>query len=180
MNKSFAKNKILRIFIWILTLMWMGGIFFLSSRPIDLSREDSAWFMEKIGLANSKEEGADTNNLQMMNLQTYIRKQAHLILFAGLAVLFFLSLYGYFGRSEKTALIAFILTTLYGATDEFHQIFSKRGAQVRDILVDARGAVWGLMFMLVIFIIIENSPKLQEILNKIYDIKPKLIKYKNK
>lgn len=173
MSKKISKNIILRIFIWILTFLWMGGIFFLSSRPVDVSREDSAWFMEKIGLANSKEEGADTNNLQMMNLQTYIRKQAHLILFAGLSVLFFLSLYGYFGKSEKTALIAFILTTLYGATDEIHQIFSKRGAQIRDVLVDARGAVWGLMFMLVIFIIIENFPKLQRVLSKIYNFNPK-------
>lgn len=173
MSKKFAKNTILRIFIWIITLLWMGGIFFLSSRPVDLSREDSAWLMEKIGLSSSKEEGIDTNNLQMMSLQTYIRKQAHLILFAGLSVLFFLSLYGYFGKSEKTALIAFILTTLYGATDEIHQIFSNRGAQIRDVIVDARGAVWGLMFMLVIFIIIENSPKLQRILNKIYNLNPK-------
>lgn len=176
MSKIFTKNMILRIFIWVITILWMSGIFFLSSRPVELSRKDSAWLMEKLNLSESEEEGTDTNNQQMMSIQSYIRKKAHIFLFMGLSMLLFMSLYGYYGKSEKTALISFILTTIYGATDEFHQIFSKRGSQFSDILVDARGAVWGLMFMLVIFIVIENMPKLQSSLNNIYNLNPKNLK----
>ncbi len=173
MSKKFAKNMILRIFIWFITLVWMGGIFFLSSRPVEVSRNDSAWFMEKLGLAESLEEANDISNWQIMNIQIYIRKKAHIFLFFGLSVLIFLSLYGYYGKSEKTALISFILTTLYGASDEIHQIFSKRGASVSDVIVDARGAVWGLMYIIIIFIIIENNPKLEKLLNIIYNTNPK-------
>lgn len=173
MSKSFKKNMILRVITWIMTFVWLGGIFFLSSRPVDVSRGDSAWLMEKLGLVDSVEEAEDTSNQQAMSLQTFIRKKAHICLFAGLSMLIFLSLYGYVGQSEKTALISFILTTIYGATDEFHQIFSNRGAQVSDIIVDARGALWGLMVMLVVFIIIENFPKLYNLIDRIYRLNPK-------
>lgn len=174
MIKHIKKNMILRVCIWILTFIWLLGIFFLSSRPVDVSRQDSAWFMEKLGLTDSLEEGTDINNEEMMGLQQYIRKKAHIILFSILSILIFLSLYGYVGYSAKTALISFSLTTFYGATDEFHQIFSKRGAQIPDIIVDARGAVWGLMFVVTLFIIIENSKNLKANLNKIYNFNTKL------
>lgn len=169
MNIKVNKNMYLRIFIWICLILWLAGIFFLSSRPTDISLKDSAWFMEKLGITNSLEQGLDKDNQQIMNLQQYIRKKAHVILFAVLSILFFLSLYGYAGKSKKTALISFVFTVLYAVTDEIHQIFSKRGAQLRDVIVDARGAVWGLMIILIIFIIIENTPKLQLKLNKIYN-----------
>jgi VanZ family protein len=157
--------------IWLITFAWMGGIYFLSSRPVEVSRQDSAWVMEKLSIAETKETAVDTNNAKMMSMQMYIRKKAHVVLYAGLAILLFLSLYGYVGKSEKTALASLLLTTLYGATDEIHQIFTHRGAQVADVLVDARGAVWGLMCVLVVFVIIENSPKLKVLLNHIYKSK---------
>lgn len=169
MNK-LAKNMILRILIWILTILWMGGIFYMSSRPAELSRQDSAWVMEKLNIAESTEAATDTNNAKMMSLQMYIRKKAHVVLYAGLAVLIFLSLYGYIGKSDKTALASLILTTLYGATDEIHQIFTHRGAQFRDVLVDATGAVWGLMWVVTLFILIENTPKLKAFINRIYNM----------
>ncbi len=164
---------ILRVIIWLMTFIWLGGIFFLSSRPVEVSRGDSAWLMEKLGLVDSIEEAEDLGNQQAMGLQMFIRKKAHIFLFAGLSILIFLSLYGYTGESEKTALISFILTTIYGATDEFHQIFSHRGAQISDVIVDARGALWGLMAMLTIFIIIENCNPLKDWLNKLYNFNPK-------
>jgi VanZ family protein len=168
--KNFPKNKILRVLIWVITLVWMAGIFYMSSRPVEVSRQDSAWVMEKLNIADSKEAANDTNNAKMMNLQTYIRKKAHVVLYAGLAILMFLSLYGYVGKSEKTALASLLLSTLYGATDEFHQIFTHRGAQFPDVLVDARGAVWGLMCIMVVFIIIENSPRVKSLIEPIYQL----------
>jgi VanZ family protein len=134
----------------------MGVIYFFSSRPVEVSRQDSAWVIEKLNISHSQKSAMDVNNADMMNLQGYIRKKAHVFLYAGLAILFFLSLYDYVGEAGKTAFISFALATLYGATDEIHQIFTGRGAQVADVLVDARGAVWGLMCVLIIFIIVEN------------------------
>lgn len=172
MSKLFAKNMILRIVVWLMTVLWMSGIFFLSSRPVDISRADSAWLMEKLGLVDSIEEAEDTTNAQAMSLQTFIRKKAHIFLFSALSMLIFASIYGYFGKVERTAIISWILTTIYGATDEIHQIFSKRGAMVSDVIVDSRGAVWGLMFMIVVFMIIENCSPLYQFIDKLYKLNP--------
>ena len=173
MKKIFRKNMILRVLIWIVTIVWMGGIYFLSDRPVEQSLQDSSKVMEVLNLAPSVEEASDTTNAQMLSIQMYIRKQAHVILYMGLAGLIFLSLYGYFGKSEITALISFVLTILYAASDEIHQIFSNRGAQVRDVIIDARGAVWGIFFALVIFVIIENIPKFREWVDKFYKLEPR-------
>lgn len=173
MKKLFRKNMIFRVLIWIVTIAWMGGIYFLSDRPVEQSLQDSSKVMEVLKLAPSVEEASDTNNAQMLNIQMFVRKQAHVMLYMGLAGLIFLSIYGYFGKSEKTALISFILTTLYGASDEIHQIFSNRGSQVRDVIIDARGAVWGICFALIVFIIIENIPKFREFVDKFYKLEPR-------
>lgn len=173
MKKLFRKNMIFRVLIWIVTIAWMGGIYFLSDRPVEQSLQDSSKVMEVLKLAPSVEEASNTNNVQMLNIQMFVRKQAHVMLYMGLAGLIFLSVYGYFGKSEKTALISFILTTLYGASDEIHQIFSNRGSQVRDVIIDARGAVWGICFALVVFIIIENIPKFGDFVDKFYKLEPR-------
>ena len=47
------------------------------------------------------------------------------------------------------ALFAWLLATLYAATDEFHQSFvPSRGASVEDVMIDATGAFCGLALIL--------------------------------
>lgn len=173
MKKIFRKNMILRVLIWVAAIVWMGGIYYLSDRPVEQSLQDSSRIMEALNLASSVEEASDTTNAQMLSIQMYIRKKAHVVLYMGLAGLLFLSFYGYFGKADKTALISFVLTSLYGASDEIHQIFSNRGAQVRDVIIDARGAVWGLLFAVTVFIVIENVPRLNQWVDKFYKLEPR-------
>ena len=149
--------KYARRCIWILTIVYMGIIFFLSSRSIDQSREDSARLMAAIGIVDSVEDATDVDNSYMMRLQTTVRKHAHFIIFGGLGVLIFLSIYGYAGNAFPTAIKAWALTTFYGATDEFHQIFSNRGASIDDVILNSLGAATTIAIVFVVFFVLEKK-----------------------
>ena len=73
-------------------------------------------------------------------------KPTHSIAYTVLGALIVRALAGGLGpRIEiSTALLGIVLTTAYGATDEFHQMFVPgRYAEVKDLLADAIGAVLG-------------------------------------
>lgn len=68
------------------------------------------------------------------------RKLAHLFMFGVLAILIYIAL------GKKAPQHALILTTLYAATDEFHQTFvlTRQGA-LSDIIIDSIGALSALL-----------------------------------
>ena len=70
-----------------------------------------------------------------------IRKAAHVTEYAVFAALLFLRLES---AGKKRFFTAWGLGTLTGAIDETLQIFSHRGSQVRDVLIDTAGALLGL------------------------------------
>lgn len=163
-------STILRKIIWVLTAAAMILIFWLSSRPVEVSRQDSAWVMETLNMAETQDEATDTSNASMMSIQMMVRKQAHVIMYFGLAGLIYLSIYGYAGKCVRTGIAAWVLTIIYAGTDEIHQIFSHRGAQFSDILIDARGAVAAVAIASVIFFIIEKNQKIFGFVNRFYNL----------
>ncbi|HHW68002.1 MAG: hypothetical protein PWP07_1725 [Epulopiscium sp.] len=160
----------LRKIIWILTILWMAVIFLLSSRPGDLSRKDSAWLLDKTKII-SQEEAMDTDNIEAMSLQMWIRKMAHVIIFGGLCMLFYASFYGYVGKAIKTGIWSWIATVIYGITDEIHQLFVPgRGSQIQDVIRDGKGALIGCLIMVIIFLLIEKVPSINKFINRIYNL----------
>lgn len=78
-----------------------------------------------------------------------MRKTAHVTEYAVLAILIWLALSSKDGvmtnKRLKTFFITLILSTLYAASDELHQLFVlNRTSSLQDILIDACGAVVGL------------------------------------
>lgn len=68
-------------------------------------------------------------------------KGAHTFFFGALALLIYRALRGEGISRKKAAILAVIFTTLYGASDEFHQMFTQgREARARDIFIDGIGA----------------------------------------
>lgn len=105
-----------RIWLWGPVLVTMAAIFAASAQP-DLRPPD--------GITN---------------------EQAHSAGYAGLGALVTRALAGGFGArvSWVRALGAVAITIAYGGTDEWHQSFVPgREADLRDVLVDALGAVAG-------------------------------------
>ena len=78
----------------------------------------------------------------------WIRKAAHITEFAAFAAVLFLRLES---GGKKRFFTAWGLAALTGAIDETIQIFSHRGSQVKDVVIDTGGALLGLGVVLLIF-----------------------------
>jgi VanZ family protein len=77
-------------------------------------------------------------------------KGAHALLYAGLGVLVARALAGGWRRpmTPRAALVAVLICTVYGITDELHQRFvPTRDADVLDVAADAAGAIAAVMVM---------------------------------
>jgi VanZ family protein len=75
-------------------------------------------------------------------------KQSHSLAYTLLGVLMVRGLSGGLGArvSPRTALLGILLTTLYGASDEFHQMFVVgRSAEMYDLYADASGGAIGAL-----------------------------------
>lgn len=114
------------VWYWLPPLVWMGMIFYLSDQP-DLPGAPKAW------------------------LDTLLKKGAHFGVYALLAFWWWRALKSIQGvsqpgRTDKIVLLlAFLISVLYGVSDEFHQSFVPgRQPSPLDVLVDAAGAAAAL------------------------------------
>jgi len=93
-------------------------------------------------------------------------KSAHVFFFGVLSVILYRALRGEGLSRKKAAIWAVVLTTLYGASDEFHQMFTQgREARVRDVFIDGIGA--GLVIYLIYRFLPRFPKKIQEFLLKL-------------
>lgn len=157
---------------WILTLLCMAFIFYMSSRSIEASRLDSARLMAAINLVGQEDDALAIDDWNMFQLHNTVRKYAHIVIYAGLCVLYFISLYGYFGKISVTGGIAVLLTAFYGATDEIHQVFTHRGAAPKDVMIDTLGGLAGVIIVGIIFFVIEKNDAIKAFWSRIYDFEP--------
>ncbi len=105
---------------WLPAILWMGLIFFLSSRS-DLPRASVAW------------------------LELLWKKGAHVGAYAILAILYERAL----AMPERGKVIALMLSVLYAISDEYHQSFTPgRTPAASDVLIDTIGATLGLYLIL--------------------------------
>lgn len=100
-------------------VLWMGVIFFLSNTPDLRSGFDPTW-------------------------DIVLRKSAHVVEYAVLAVLWQWALLGPRRLSRRAAVAGCLIAILYAATDEYHQSFVVgRNGNPIDWGIDAGGAIVG-------------------------------------
>lgn len=98
-------------------VLLMGLIFWLSGRPIPVKLDDDSW-------------------------ETVVTNGVHLPVYAALAWLWWRALTSQRRVTGSILLAAFVLTTLYGASDELHQLYvPMRDGNLGDLLIDAGGAL---------------------------------------
>lgn len=86
-----------------------------------------------------------------------IKKFGHILLFGTLALLVYRGLIGEGMDRKKSAILAVVISILYGISDEYHQMFTQgREARIRDIFIDGIGA--GLIIF-VIYRFVSKLPK---------------------
>ncbi|MFO3796151.1 MAG: VanZ family protein [Anaerolineales bacterium] len=105
---------------WLATFLWMGVIFFLSSRPADE--------LPSFGLYD-----------------LLLKKSGHLSGYAILGWLFLRSWESLGIHTQRAQMLALLSSVLYAITDEFHQSFVPgRHASVIDVLIDTAGIALGV------------------------------------
>jgi len=106
-----------------------------------------------------EEDDIDTlDNYEVLSLQRVIRKWAHKIVYFQLGVLLVLSIINTRFTNKKTYLLSFIAATIYGATDEFHQMFIPgRGPLLSDVYIDSVSALTGVIFIALIIELLKRT-----------------------
>jgi VanZ family protein len=80
------------------------------------------------------------------SVQLFVRKCAHLTEYAILASLLFRALRQGRDNFQRAAVIAFVISAISAALDEFHQSFvPSRTGSSWDVLIDCAGALAGLL-----------------------------------
>ena len=75
-------------------------------------------------------------------LNFFIRKLAHITVFGFLAIIL------YFVFQKKRSFWAWLCTTIYAGTDEFHQLLvSGRTSSIFDVVLDSFGAIVALILL---------------------------------
>ena len=138
-----TKRKIHIIISWVLVVICMGIIFFLSAQNGEESSDLSGSFVMAL-----------LNGLGIVIDEGILRSIAHCLEFMGLSVLLFNAIYATWFL-KLTPIITFFGTVFYAITDEIHQIFVPgRAFQISDILVDSTGALIGVIASFVILKVI--------------------------
>ena len=138
------------IVLWCLTLVWAVFIFVMSAKTSQESdgvsggviRLLAGWFVPDFG-SMSEAQAAEF----VEGLQNLVRKLGHLSEFALLGCLLCSSLR--MGVKGATAAIwAFVIGSVYGISDEIHQLFVPgRACQITDMLIDSLGGLLGVLFI---------------------------------
>lgn len=120
MSNQNWRNWRARLAAWGPALLWMGGIFYLSSRSTLPGPSNPFW-------------------------NTLLKKGGHAIVYALLALLYRRALRPALRSKAQLYSTAWLLAALYAVTDEIHQGFVPgRHATLTDWLIDGAGAALGL------------------------------------
>lgn len=148
--KKMNSKKILS---WIAVIIWMVFIFSLSSQVAEQSNQLSTGITEVI--IDAVEKVAPNANFDIIKLNNIIRNNAHFFtyLILGLLVINAARISGI--KDFKSLILAILICILYAVSDEIHQFFvPSRGAELKDLIIDSIGALFGIGLYLLIFRII--------------------------
>jgi hypothetical protein len=122
----------------IFPIFFVAVIWIFSSRNGDLSDNDSIFFANLFGISNG-----------------LIRKFAHFILFGALGyscTSFIKGLHPLTFPKHTQVFYPIIITTIYGALDEVHQLtIAGRSGNAQDVLIDALAGIAGVLAYIAYF-----------------------------
>lgn len=127
-----------KLLAWILVIVWMAFIFYMSNQPANISNEQSDFVLNLV-----KSLGIDISNSYVDLAITIIRKGAHFSEYLILNLLYF-NLLRFYINKNRALILSIVLSFLYASTDEFHQLFVEgRAGRFIDVLIDTSGATIG-------------------------------------
>ena len=130
-----------RFLRFIIPLAVMIFIFVQSAFPDDLSGRESGFFVSLLGLFLK---------LDKHTLTLIVRKTAHFTEFfaLGLSLVPAVRDVGRQQTLRRTAILSWLIGTLYAVSDEIHQIFvAGRSCELSDVLIDSAGVLCGVVII---------------------------------
>jgi len=143
-------NRTISLISWATVILWLLVIFSLSSQPGPESNNLSKTVTKQIVKTTQKvivsEETIKPRKNLINKLNNLIRKYAHGVVYLVLGMLV-MNAFAVSGiRGCKAFIFSLIFCLIYAASDEIHQLFVPgRGAKETDVLIDALGAVIGML-----------------------------------
>lgn len=135
------KRKVLP---WLLVILWMALIFYLSHQPANTSNGLSKGATEII--VETVEKIAPSVDINIKNFNHNLRKNAHFFAYLVLGILVVNGLRSIGIVGYKAMSLALFICILYAISDEVHQLFVPgRGGQIKDVIIDSAGAVVGIL-----------------------------------
>ncbi|HHX62265.1 MAG TPA: VanZ family protein [Epulopiscium sp.] len=134
-------TKLKTIFPWLLVILWMAVIFYLSHQPATQSSHLSSGVAELI--MNILEKITPSGMIDFELFHHFVRKNAHFFAYLILGILVVNAI-----KKDKGISIpaAALICILYAASDEFHQTFIPgRAGQLMDVLIDSSGSIVGIL-----------------------------------
>lgn len=137
-----------RIFI-IITILFAGLIFYMSSRPDYSSQQDSLGISVEICevcVEDYDKMSPSEQEVYLWPVDHMVRKTAHYLEYVLLAFLVCGCLQVGEWRSMRVYLIPWAIATVYAASDELHQRFVPgRNGCLSDVCLDSFGAISGVL-----------------------------------
>lgn len=144
----------------LMTLLWMGIIFWFSAQPADQSERMSLSVGHVAGLLfvdGYEDWPQERQEAFEEEIDHGVRKAAHFTEYAILGLLLTAMYRAYGHEGERLFLLAAGTGSLYAATDEFHQLFVQgRSCQITDWMIDTCGVITGAAAVCLFHLIIEN------------------------
>lgn len=141
----------------VLTVVWMAVIFWFSSAPADESTDMSlsaGMFVGKIVIPDFEKWTAEEQKVFAETIDHPVRKTAHAGEYALLGILTMGSLGAFYTGGIRRKLSAWMIASVYAATDEIHQLFvAGRSCQFSDVILDSAGAAAGILLCTAILIL---------------------------
>lgn len=140
-----------------LALIWMVIIFAFSAQPSAESTQTSlavGTMICKIIVPGYENLPLEEQRQMAEKIEFPVRKTAHATEYALLSILLFGALVKDVKAKRKVGLLAIGFTAIYATSDEIHQWFVPgRNCQIRDVLIDTVGAVFGIaMLRLILYL----------------------------
>lgn len=161
-NKEAFKKK--RVYIgYLLVILWMGVIFYFSSRSGDISAAQSNGFKE---ILKESVPGVYSvvGTMVKSGVKIFsVRKLAHMFLYMILTVLLYIPTKGVFEKYRLSLIITTGVSMSYAVLDEIHQLFVPgRSGQIQDIIIDGIGVLVGVLLVMLFYTMKNKIRKYKE------------------
>jgi len=156
-SKNVRKATLIVLFAGV--LFWVATIFYFSTRPPEESHQQSSFAYNVIKKIDSILDFSDTQlfkrverklkliwfGTEYVPAEMLIRKTAHFGLYFVFGFLVALTFFWWKGDIIISGITGFTIPSTYAIFDEYNQIFYRRGSSLNDVVIDAFGALVGVV-----------------------------------